>query len=59
MINVTGLGIYTSSVFKDLVCCPRPFSPPVIRLCESSELDDRDDADDSHVNTCERVWYEL
>lgn len=24
-----------SSFAKDLACCPRPYSPPVIRLCES------------------------
>ena len=29
------MGIYSSSFVKDLVCSPRPFSPPVIRLSEN------------------------
>lgn len=34
LLIVTGLGIWLSSVAKDLACCPRPYSPPVIRLCK-------------------------
>lgn len=34
LLYVTGLGIYISSYAKDLACTPRPYSPPVIRLCE-------------------------
>jgi len=26
------IGVYVSSFMKDLVCAPRPFSPPVTRL---------------------------
>jgi hypothetical protein len=36
MLNVVGLGIYVSSFAKDLVCTPRPYSPPVVRLSESA-----------------------
>jgi len=36
LLVVTGLGIWLSSFAKDLACCPRPFSPPVVRLCELS-----------------------
>ncbi len=34
LLYVTGLGIYFSSYLKDLACTPRPYSPPVVRLCE-------------------------
>lgn len=34
LLYVTSMGIYVSSYAKDLACTPRPFSPPVIRLCE-------------------------
>ncbi|KAK8843376.1 hypothetical protein IAR55_007033 [Kwoniella newhampshirensis] len=36
MTYVVGLGIYISSFSKDLVCVPRPYSPPVIRLSMST-----------------------
>ncbi|WVQ81355.1 hypothetical protein IAT38_003478 [Cryptococcus sp. DSM 104549] len=36
MLNVVGMGIYISSFSKDLVCTPRPYSPPVIRLSMST-----------------------
>ena len=29
---VLALGVYCSSVVKDLICSPRPFAPPVTRL---------------------------
>ena len=29
---VLALGVYSSSVVKDLICSPRPFAPPVTRL---------------------------
>ncbi|KAL9935556.1 hypothetical protein V8E36_005904 [Tilletia maclaganii] len=32
LINVLAMGVYTTSALKDLVCVPRPFSPPVVRL---------------------------
>ncbi|TFK39306.1 hypothetical protein BDQ12DRAFT_682538 [Crucibulum laeve] len=32
LIMVLGLGVYCSSVIKDLICSPRPFAPPVTRL---------------------------
>ncbi|PPQ67328.1 hypothetical protein CVT26_007249 [Gymnopilus dilepis] len=32
LLIVIGLGIYLSSVVKDLFCSPRPFAPPVTRL---------------------------
>ncbi|KAF4616785.1 hypothetical protein D9613_008874 [Agrocybe pediades] len=32
LVAVLGLGIYGSSVLKDLFCSPRPFAPPVTRL---------------------------
>lgn len=34
LVFVVGLGIYLSSVVKDIACTPRPFAPPVTRLCE-------------------------
>ncbi len=34
MVFVVGLGIYLSCVVKDIVCTPRPYAPPVTRLCE-------------------------
>ncbi|WVW79260.1 hypothetical protein I302_101227 [Kwoniella bestiolae CBS 10118] len=36
LLYVVGLGIYISSFAKDLVCTPRPYSPPVIRLSMST-----------------------
>ncbi|RSH95324.1 hypothetical protein EHS25_000411 [Saitozyma podzolica] len=36
MLHVVGLGIYISSFAKDLVCTPRPYSPPVVRLSMST-----------------------
>ncbi|WVO15304.1 hypothetical protein L204_102960 [Cryptococcus depauperatus] len=36
LLNLVGLGIYISSFTKDLVCTPRPYSPPVIRLTMST-----------------------
>ncbi|KAL1406027.1 Long-chain base-1-phosphate phosphatase [Vanrija albida] len=36
LLHVVGLGIYTSCVAKDLVCSPRPYSPPVTRLSVST-----------------------
>ncbi|WWD21106.1 hypothetical protein CI109_105587 [Kwoniella shandongensis] len=36
MLYVVGMGIYISSFSKDLVCVPRPYSPPVIRLSMST-----------------------
>ncbi|KAF8580179.1 hypothetical protein K439DRAFT_1357631 [Ramaria rubella] len=32
LVTVLGMGVYWSSFIKDLVCSPRPFSPPVTRL---------------------------
>ncbi|KAF7315633.1 Sphingosine-1-phosphate phosphatase [Mycena indigotica] len=32
LIITLGVGIYITSVMKDLFCCPRPFAPPVTRL---------------------------
>ncbi|KAJ7034573.1 sphingosine-1-phosphate phosphatase [Mycena alexandri] len=32
LINVLCLGIYFTSVLKDLFCSPRPFAPPVTRM---------------------------
>ncbi|KDR76501.1 hypothetical protein GALMADRAFT_120678 [Galerina marginata CBS 339.88] len=32
LLIILGLGIYVSSVVKDLFCAPRPFAPPVTRL---------------------------
>lgn len=42
MLHVVGLGIYISSFAKDLVCTPRPYSPPVVRLSECSRQVSRD-----------------
>ncbi|OCF40255.1 hypothetical protein I317_05949 [Kwoniella heveanensis CBS 569] len=36
LLHVVGLGIYVSSFAKDLVCTPRPYSPPVVRLSMST-----------------------
>ncbi|WWC91291.1 uncharacterized protein L201_006234 [Kwoniella dendrophila CBS 6074] len=36
LLYVVGMGIYVSSFAKDLVCTPRPYSPPVIRLSMST-----------------------
>ncbi|ODN95718.1 hypothetical protein L198_04336 [Cryptococcus wingfieldii CBS 7118] len=36
LLYVVGTGIYVSSYVKDLVCTPRPYSPPVIRLSMST-----------------------
>ncbi|KAF8156625.1 PAP2 superfamily-domain-containing protein [Crassisporium funariophilum] len=32
LLMVLALGVYCSSVVKDLICSPRPFAPPVTRL---------------------------
>lgn len=32
LLMVLALGVYCSSVLKDLICSPRPFAPPVTRL---------------------------
>ncbi|CAD6889489.1 unnamed protein product [Tilletia controversa] len=32
LINVLAFGVYLTSAIKDLVCVPRPLSPPVVRL---------------------------
>lgn len=32
LLFVLALGVYVSSVLKDLMCSPRPFAPPVTRL---------------------------
>ncbi|KAK0535977.1 Long-chain base-1-phosphate phosphatase [Tilletia horrida] len=32
LINVLAMGVYLTSALKDLVCVPRPLSPPVVRL---------------------------
>ncbi|KZS97197.1 acid phosphatase/Vanadium-dependent haloperoxidase [Sistotremastrum niveocremeum HHB9708] len=32
LISVLAMGVYTSSLLKDLVCAPRPHVPPVTRL---------------------------
>ena len=36
LLYIVSLGVYVSSFAKDLVCTPRPYSPPVIRLCTFS-----------------------
>ncbi|ORY26226.1 phosphatidic acid phosphatase type 2/haloperoxidase [Naematelia encephala] len=36
MLYVAGLGTYLSSFAKDLVCTPRPYSPPMVRLTMST-----------------------
>ncbi|WVQ93301.1 hypothetical protein IAU59_000369 [Kwoniella sp. CBS 9459] len=36
LLYIVGLGIYVSSFAKDLVCTPRPYSPPVVRLSMST-----------------------
>nr|XP_018259107.1 uncharacterized protein I303_08651 [Kwoniella dejecticola CBS 10117]OBR81265.1 hypothetical protein I303_08651 [Kwoniella dejecticola CBS 10117] len=36
LLYVVGMGIHISSFAKDLVCTPRPYSPPVIRLSMST-----------------------
>jgi len=38
LLYIVSLGVYISSFAKDLACTPRPYSPPVIRLCELSLL---------------------
>ncbi|KAI5118596.1 hypothetical protein M0805_004171 [Coniferiporia weirii] len=32
LVFVLGMGVYTSSFIKDLICAPRPYAPPVTRL---------------------------
>lgn len=32
LVNVLAFGVYFSSVAKDALCIPRPYSPPVTRL---------------------------
>ena len=32
LVVILGFGVYLSSFLKDLVCAPRPYSPPVERL---------------------------
>ncbi|KAI0072156.1 PAP2-domain-containing protein [Panus rudis PR-1116 ss-1] len=32
LLIVLAFGVYVSSFLKDLMCCPRPFAPPVTRL---------------------------
>jgi hypothetical protein len=53
LLYVVGLGIYSSSFAKDLVCTPRPYSPPVTRLSEFYF----GRADSSYEHTSSRVWY--
>lgn len=36
IVHVLALGVYLSSLVKDLICSPRPFAPPVTRLSEFS-----------------------
>ncbi|KAF8325770.1 phosphatidic acid phosphatase type 2/haloperoxidase [Cantharellus anzutake] len=36
IVNVLALGVYFSSLVKDLICSPRPFAPPVTRLVMGS-----------------------
>ncbi|KAL7009327.1 Long-chain base-1-phosphate phosphatase [Cystobasidiomycetes sp. EMM_F5] len=36
LLNVLSAGVYLASVFKDLFCVPRPYTPPVERLSISS-----------------------
>ncbi|KAF8509064.1 hypothetical protein BU17DRAFT_56370 [Hysterangium stoloniferum] len=36
LVTVIGMGVYWSSFIKDLLCSPRPFSPPVTRLTISN-----------------------
>ncbi|KAE8216731.1 hypothetical protein CF327_g177 [Tilletia walkeri] len=36
LINVLAFGVYLTSALKDLVCVPRPLSPPVVRLSVST-----------------------
>ncbi|EKM56390.1 uncharacterized protein PHACADRAFT_253476 [Phanerochaete carnosa HHB-10118-sp] len=36
LIFVLALGVYASSVIKDLMCSPRPFAPPVTRITIST-----------------------
>jgi len=38
LVFVLASGAYLSSFIKDLVCSPRPFSPPVTRLSESRPI---------------------
>lgn len=53
LLYVTSMGIYVSSYAKDLACTPRPFSPPVIRLCES--VTRYASSADSFVQPCRRT----
>lgn len=36
LVNVLAFGVYFSSAIKDLLCVPRPYSPPVTRLTVGS-----------------------
>ncbi len=38
LLIVLALGVYFSSFFKDLICSPRPFAPPVTRLSECPSI---------------------
>jgi hypothetical protein len=37
LCNALGFGVYISSVLKDMVCSPRPYAPPVVRLSKLVE----------------------
>ena len=35
LVHVLGLGVYLSGALKDMVCLPRPLSPPLVRITMS------------------------
>ena len=35
---VLACGVYLSSFLKDMVCSPRPYAPPVARLCKGQTI---------------------
>lgn len=42
------MGVYISSVLKDLICAPRPYVPPVTRLCMYALFDFLHEAHEFH-----------
>ncbi|EIW67130.1 hypothetical protein TREMEDRAFT_74652 [Tremella mesenterica DSM 1558] len=57
MLSVVGFGIYLSSCAKDLMCCPRPYSPPLIRLSMSTHADEYGFLSSHSTNTITVALY--
>lgn len=57
LVNALAFGVYVSSAIKDLLCIPRPYSPPVTRLTIGSVHLEYGFLSTHSTNSVGMAWY--